>query len=166
MDPNTEWKPIPGYESGYQISADGRVWGVYRDREMRPRKSWAGYMRLSLYAADGAVKTHSVHRLVLLAFVGPCPPGMEACHINGVRDDNRLANLRWDGKRENMLDQRRHGTLAKGERQGNSKLDEGKVRDIKKRLASGESQRPIAEEYGITQAAVSLIARGKNWAWV
>ncbi len=161
----TTWKSIPGYD-GYLVSADGRVWGNYRNREMQLRPNWAGYMQVGLYAPDGTVIKHLVHRLVLLAFVGPCPDGMEACHANGLRADNRIENLRWDTKQANMVDQRRHGTLVKGQRQGSSKLTDDQAREVKRRLGEGESQRSIATEYGITQAAVSLIATGKNWAWL
>jgi hypothetical protein len=51
-----------------------------------------------------------VHQLVLEAFVGPRPRGMESCHNNGNQTDNRLVNLRWDTKSENNLDRVRHGT--------------------------------------------------------
>lgn len=53
----------------------------------------------------GSRYPHSyVHRLVLEAFVGPCPPGMEACHWNGIPGDNRLHNLRWDTPSANNAD--------------------------------------------------------------
>jgi hypothetical protein len=51
-----------------------------------------------------------VHRLVLLAWVGPPPAGTEACHNNGMADDNRLVNLRWGTRSENTRDMVSHGT--------------------------------------------------------
>ena len=42
------------------------------------------------------------------AFTGPCPDGMEACHANGDRSDNRAGNLRWDTVRENANDRISH----------------------------------------------------------
>jgi hypothetical protein len=48
--------------------------------------------------------------MVLEAFVGPCPPGLECCHGNGVGTDNWVENLRWDTHTENVLDSVRHGT--------------------------------------------------------
>ncbi|AEK09646.1 HNH endonuclease [Mycobacterium phage Mozy] len=51
-----------------------------------------------------------VHVLVLEAFVGPRPEGMNACHNNGIPNDNRVENLRWDTPSENNRDLIRHGT--------------------------------------------------------
>jgi hypothetical protein len=44
--------------------------------------------------------------MVLFAFVGPCPEGMECCHENDVRDDNRIENLRWDTHANNLAQRR------------------------------------------------------------
>jgi hypothetical protein len=50
-----------------------------------------------------------VHQLVLEAFVGPCPPGMECLHANDDATDNRLVNLRWGTHTENVQDCLRNG---------------------------------------------------------
>lgn len=57
----------------------------------------------------GQVKSRYVHQLVLEAFVGPRPEGLEACHWNDVSDDNRLDNLRWATKSANRYDCVRNG---------------------------------------------------------
>lgn len=49
-----------------------------------------GYLRIKI-----GTTIYSVHRLVLETFVGPCPEGKTCDHINRVRDDNRIENLRW-----------------------------------------------------------------------
>ena len=67
-----------------------------------------GYYRVR-FARDGKMINASVHRVVLEAFVGPCPEGHEACHNNGNPSDNRLENLRWDTKSANALDRVRDG---------------------------------------------------------
>lgn len=51
-----------------------------------------------------------VHRLVLEAFIGPCPDGMVGCHTDGDPLNNRLDNLRWDTPSNNNRDKRAHGT--------------------------------------------------------
>jgi hypothetical protein len=65
----------------------------------------------------------SAHRLVLLAFVGPPPDGTEACHNNGIADDNRPENLRWDSHYANNQDRKRHGRYATGEQHHAYKFD-------------------------------------------
>lgn len=51
-----------------------------------------------------------VHRLVLEAFVGPCPDGTVGCHNDGDTTNNSVGNLRWDTPGANNRDKRTHGT--------------------------------------------------------
>ncbi len=119
------WRAIPGYE-GYEVSDHGNVRSLDRyvsrpnnGRSLRrgvalsPQIDRKGYVwvRLSRQLQSRPVR---VHRLVLLAFVGPCPPDMEACHDDGVNANNRLDNLRWDTKLANAQDRRRHGQYERG----------------------------------------------------
>lgn len=78
-----------------------------------------------------------VHQLVLEAFVGLCPDGMECRHLNGVRDDNRLENLCWGTRKENQNDKIVHGNSLKGERNPYAKLSNEDVVEIKKALLLG-----------------------------
>jgi hypothetical protein len=73
---------------------------------LRPGPSNYGHLSVVL----GRRNTRMVHTLVLEAFVGPRPPGKEACHGNGQPGDNRLSNLRWGTRSENIADAVRHGT--------------------------------------------------------
>lgn len=111
------WKAIPGHV-GYEVSSMGRVRSLARldsrgrrraERILRPRPQRRGHHTVALYQ-DGVRTEAPVHRLVLLAFVGPCPDGMEACHRNDVPDDNRIENLRWDTRAANVADSVRNGT--------------------------------------------------------
>lgn len=111
-----KWKTIPGYEGRYEVSDLGSVRSLDRKdtrgrrrkgRVMSLRRQPSGHLTVSL--CNGQQRSFPVHRLVLLAFVGPCPDGMEACHENDVPDDNRLANLRWDTRSANVMDSVRNG---------------------------------------------------------
>jgi hypothetical protein len=121
-DLTERWLPIPGWEGRYEASGLGRIrslarvvrtaggWSQsYRARVMRPNVRLDGRLRVTL-CRDGRNHYFLVHRLVLLAFVGPCPPGMEGCHNDGNPANNHAGNLRWDTHGENMLDCERHGT--------------------------------------------------------
>jgi hypothetical protein len=67
------------------------------------------YLTVNLERGDEKRRVR-IHTLVIEAFVGPRPGGLEACHGPGGSDDNSRPNLRWDTRRENMLDEVRHGT--------------------------------------------------------
>lgn len=115
------WKPVPEYEGIYEVSDHGRVRsldhvGRYRDgtrlnrgRVLKPDAKKYGHQYVNLSRDRRRAKAY-VHRLVLLAFIGPAPAGAEACHNDGNASNNRLDNLRWDTHSENNRDQVKHGT--------------------------------------------------------
>lgn len=117
------WRAIPGFEGYYEISDQGRVRSLGRyvstSRGGRPTRYMPGRpMKITVLKSGrrvlslskyGDSNRYHLHRLVLLAFVGPPPPGTEACHYDDDKSNNTLANLRWDTHRENMLDRNRNG---------------------------------------------------------
>lgn len=122
------WKDIPEWEGRYQASSLGRIRSVPRfkrhksrngewfdmplkGRVLRPGTHENGYkiVALSDLATGRKPRTFRVHRLVCLAFHGaPTGERQEVAHGNGVRDDNRAANLRWATRAENFADMKRH----------------------------------------------------------
>lgn len=122
MNPTQErWLPIPGWEGYYEVSDHGNVRSVDRivqqgHRTMTIRgeakalvDNGQGRKRVYLHRGNELTRPQ-VHRLVLEAFVGPCPPDMEACHNDGNPANNHVSNLRWDTGSANMRDKRDHGT--------------------------------------------------------
>lgn len=118
------WKPVVGYEGYYEVSNHGRLRSLDRivyagqgrtrrhsGGNLNPAKGDTGYLEVRL-SREGKSKIHKVHRLVLAAFVGPCPPGMEGCHNDGDRMNANLDNLRWDTRVGNFADKELHGTCA------------------------------------------------------
>ena len=83
------------------ISRDGRIWRNGREKKFTVGP--IGYEVVS-FSTNNKTKTYYKHRLVLHAFVGECPFGCEALHINGNKLDNRLENLRWGTRKENVAD--------------------------------------------------------------
>src|SRR5262245_49050046 len=120
------FRSVPGFFN-YEVSSDGHVWSYYRRngrlgatrRKLRPSRARNGYPRVKLF--PGRVQLY-VHHLILEAFVGRCPPGMETRHLNGDRADNRLENLCWGTRTENAADTDRHGKRLRGERNGFASL--------------------------------------------
>ena len=169
-----QWRPVTGYEGLYEVSDQGRVRGLdrfdTRGRHVQGvvlRAHQTGkhkYYAVTLSDSTGRKTRHSVHRLVLEAFVGSCPDGMEACHGEGGWADNRLGNLRWGTKSENCMDDKlRDGRLLRGEQVGTSKLTAGQVLAIR---ADSRLQKDIALAYGVSKMLVSKIKRRIVWAWL
>jgi len=190
------WKPIPGWEFRYQVSHRGCVrelwhWkrGPSPKRVRVPRiipqgTDKDGYATVMLNtkrkrSEPGAYKHCRVHRLVLEAFVGPCPMDHEAAHFP-VNDpsNNRRSNLRWVTKVENETHRKIHGTDNSGERHPMAKLSWREVRKIRRlhsyalaqaeRRGAGQvrgkySTGYFAKKYGMTKATILKILTNQIW---
>ena len=169
-----EWRPVAGFEGLYEVSNQGRL----RSLSMRNRsgikqrlkilKPWkqsgtngrGGYLEIML-SRNGRACHHLVHRLVLGAFHGPCPPRHEAAHQNGARTDNRAENLRWMTPQENSWQRLEHGTLHRGLQVHNARLSEGDVMAIRTLASQKRPHREIAVAFGITVPYVSKLVTGE-----
>ena len=112
------WKDVVGYEGYYQVSDQGRVRSLDRvsfgrnmsGRGLRPAPtSKYGHLSVSL-SREGIRKTSLVHQLVAVAFIGPCPPGLEVLHGPSGVGDNSAGNLSYGTTKQNTLDRCRDGT--------------------------------------------------------
>ena len=174
------WKAIPGFE-GYEVSDQGRIrsyWkrtgvkGIGQGRRgttcilgNRPQiknlfcHPISGYMMVGLFHANRGY----VHRLVLLAFVGPCPPGMECCHNNGDKENNFLKNLRWDTKESNVKDGHTHGTIACGERVPQARFTENQIIEIRHLYSNGFTQTEIGKIFDASHKVIHKIVHRQSW---
>lgn len=101
---NEMWRPIPGYEN-YLVSTCGRVYNQKPGRKpkmLRPSSGKNGYQIVIVYK-HSRPKGFQVHRLVLEAFGPPCPSDGHQCnHKDLDKTNNRLSNLEWVTRQENM----------------------------------------------------------------
>lgn len=95
------WVNIPGYEGLYQVSNFGRVRGLKRNKVLLSPLTNKGYAHVNL-SKDGKYKTIAVHRLVLMSFTDESEWKEEVNHIDYDRSNNRLDNLEWMTKLENV----------------------------------------------------------------
>lgn len=95
----------------YVVSDLGRIRSP-RGNILKPYTLKSGHQQVSL----GKVRGQYVHRLVLEAFIGPCPPGMQACHWDDDPSNNALSNLRWGTPSDNGHDRTRNGRNPMAER--------------------------------------------------
>jgi HNH endonuclease/NUMOD4 motif len=104
IKPVEEWRSIPGYEGRYEVSTLGRVASLNYSRQkkrqiLKPRPE-RGYQKVTLFKQHH-LKQWKIHQLVMLAFVGERPTNLVTDHINRVKTDNRLVNLRYVSRSEN-----------------------------------------------------------------
>lgn len=105
--PDETWKPVPGYETKYQVSDLGRVRSLPRwtgQRNMSGKVLSPGGQKCYGHetVALGKGNSKTVHSLVMLAFIGPRPHGADILHMNHIPWDNRLDNLRYGTRSENL----------------------------------------------------------------
>lgn len=173
------YRLVAGFDA-YCVGDDGSLWsrfGLSRGAvkgerllvdswhrvDMKPKED--GYVAVCLYS-HGRRRYVRMHVLVLECFVGPCPPGMEACHENGIRHDCRLVNLRWDTRRANHADKRRHGTTALGELNPQAKLNAEKVLLLMSRRAEGATYAQLGKEFNLSPTYAGDIITGKKWSHI
>lgn len=170
---DTEYRPIAKWP-GYAVGTDGSVWSC-RDNAGELCLEWHelahlvkhGYHRVELNLPERAQKFF-VHRLVLEAFVGPCPKGMITRHWpDRDRGNNRLTNLAWGTGKQNQEDRRLQGSHLCGSAVKNSKLTAAQVLDLRERFATGKYDKTtLGKMFGITRHAVYLIIKRVNWKWL
>jgi hypothetical protein len=182
------WKDVPGYESKYQASNLGRIRSLDRTFEhesmilnqhmitpiLRKRtrkvigrikkqtKGNHGYYVVNLGYND--VKT--VHTLVARAFFSDADFRLHVDHINSIRTDNNVNNLKFVTQQENNAKQR----YTFGEEKHNSVLTENDVRHIRDEYFNGEPKRgllsKIAKGYRLNIGVVRDVVRYNTWTHV
>jgi hypothetical protein len=111
------WVKINGFEN-YEISSEGRVRSLSFKRTgickiINPCKSKKQYLVIRLYK-NGLPNCKKIHQLVAIHFLNHLPCGMNKIidHINGVKTDNRLVNLRITDNRTNCSKGRKNKTSS------------------------------------------------------
>ena len=126
-----------------------------------------GYGYTTCYETN---KREHVHRVSFRLFRGDIPEGLYVCH----KCDNRKCiapdHLFLGTAQENMLDAKSKGRMehvklmaCKGEKNPNSKLDDEKVRCIRKEISEGIKCTVIARKYGVRSTLIYYIRDGKAW---
>lgn len=155
-----KWADIPGFEGRYRISSAGTVWSIRRGKALSPDRTKLGYLRIKL----GAGPRYLLHRLVLLAFVGPSP--MVTNHKNGKKDDNRLRNLEYCTPTANNVHAIEVLGLRRGEAHSETRFTDSQVRDMRRLYRNGVKQTDIARRFGTYQGVISNIIRGRSRKFV
>jgi hypothetical protein len=181
-----EYRPVVGFP-GYRVGDDGSVWTCWMPRKRFMVNVWQQlkpgvdkgkrsdsstarppYKRVVLTReSDHKRVTCKVHRLVLEAFVGPCPDGMECRHLDGDHGNNRRSNLEWGTKPANWADKRTHGSATVGERSGKTYFTAEQVLEIRRLYALGVKPKALKEQFNARKiGCIYGIVYRSNWKHV
>ena len=175
---------------GYRVGTDGSVWSCWKSwgrgtgygsvsylssewRKVKLSKNKYGRVGVRLHH-HRLIKGFPVGRLILIAFTGSCPIGMEACHFPD-RDpaNNRLSNLMWGTHLENESHKRVHGTCVgnrgnvRGEANGSAVLNDDKVIELRTLYASGKyTYKELVSRFSIGVNTFYSVVKGKTWTHV
>lgn len=165
------WRPVVGFPQ-YAVSDQGRVrsWterGGGKLLAQRARRNHLGKITDYQVSLGRGGYSKRIHRLVLEAFIGPCPGGMEACHNDGDPANNRLGNLRWDTHKSNMSDAISHGTHRNppthyGEKHPNARLTDQQVEEIRALGDISGKSVSLGKKYGVSYQTIRRIARAEG----
>lgn len=165
-----QWRQVVGWPA-YEVSDIGNVRRVggqrlpRNNRQRRLKKCKTGYLEVALWSGQSRMGYYLVHRLVAAAFIGE-PKGRDVNHIDADRTNNRVANLEYVTKRQNVYHCMALGRHARGTRIHGSTLNEALVREIRKRLATGAKQLHVANALGVSHMSVHNVANNKTWSWL
>lgn len=161
---NEQWLPVPGFP-GYEVSDAGRVRSHKQRtaRILRPGDNGSGHLQVGL-RREGKSHMRQVHCLVALAFIGPVKEGLEVCHNDGNPGNNTLSNLRYDTRRNNLLDRAKHGYVHpnRGERHPRARVPDSAVSAMRAEYAKGGiTLQALADKYGMSKPGIHHIISGK-----
>jgi len=171
------WKPIlscPGYEA----SSLGRIRSFWKfvgpgprllsDQPQRILARWldnCGYYRVQIKNGN-----KTIHRLVAEAFRGPCPPGQQCRHLDGVRTNVDETNLCWGTFEEQGIDKIKHdnnGNRIRGEKQWKAKLTASEVKEIRELYTQGGYSQPqLGRIFGVSHTQIGYVVHHKSWAHI
>lgn len=166
--PFEEWRPAPGGEGHVEVSNLGRVkridhYNGLKDHLFTLYKDKDGYLSFG-FSIDNVVHSYLVHRLVALAFIPNPENKPDINHISGVKDDNRVVNLEWCTKLENMQHAVRIG-LCRNDSKLMKETNAELRRTSLKCLETGQDFKSIddaAEFYNVSRSTIADIVHGRT----
>lgn len=162
-----EWRPVPGHNGVYDVSSLGRFRRALDGPRLRAGKPIRTYLRKNGYFQINlslpSPRVYLTHRLVAAAFLGPRCKGMFVNHKNGVRGDNRIGNLEWVTRHENMQHAMNVLGVHHGENGTTAILTNKQAIEIYRLKNTGITAETIGKKYGVSDKTVYNIWSRATW---
>ena len=166
-----EWREIPGYPE-YKISDAGQVrraiasQSTQEGKILKPYKIKSGYLYVNL-SQNSRSKPYSVHRLVVLAFIGESPSDEhQIVHNDGNFENNHVSNLKWAPWEEIQRLRYLRSVDSQDENHHKVRLTDSDVYEIRDMVMDGCTQKYVAEKYSVSSSTVNDIIKGRSWSWL
>lgn len=165
-----EWRQV-AWSKDYEVSNLGKVrsWKPYGRSNNKPSKPYIksqwflnGYPAVIL--TDGKYrKSCMVHTLVAEAFLGKRPEGHVIAHKDDNRLNNKLNNLRYATRSENIKDALNNNKIKIGENHPNAKLSSLQVAEVKHLVVDlGWTQQRVANLFSVSKSSINQIINNKK----
>lgn len=142
----------------------------------RVRKTYSCWIWEGKIRADGygyvafRRKSWGAHRVSYTLFKGEIGPGLLVCHTCDnpacVNPEHLWMGTNSDNNKDMVAKGRGRCNRLKGTGHHLCKLTDDKVREIRRRYASGEMQKNLRTEFGLSLGHISDIISGKKWAHI
>lgn len=160
------WREAVGYENLYRISNLGNLQDILTGKIRKSSLNSRGYPQLHLWR-NGKKRNHTIHSLVMASFVGDRPTMMDINHRNGNKTDNRIENLEYVTRSQNIKHAFSIGLISKqGEKNPRAKLTDALIFSIRQLRKEGMTGRMLSRKFGISDGHVSDIVHHRLWAHV
>lgn len=168
-------RPVLGTDGRYGVTRRGQVWSCRFQMWRKPYVNTTGYLCVSV-CVNYRKRNRYIHRIIAEAWI-PNPKRLpHVNHKDGDKINNRLSNLEWCSKSDDvrhawriglmkMTVERRAKCAAHGKRMARAwaKLNMRKARRIRHLCAAGMSQRAAGERYGVARESVRQVVRGISY---
>lgn len=158
-----EWRVIKDFPD-YVVSNYGRVMKFKRKYIMKQTLNSKGYS----YARPNGHKIF-IHKLVMEAFYGPRPVGLEINHLDMDKTNNRLSNLEYCTRKDNAkhaIKNGRGGYFKKGKNHIRAKLRDEDILRIRALVSNGHSKSSVGRIFNVKCSAIYNIIKGRTWNWL
>ena len=174
---NERWSKLktkaPTKKCNYYYSDYGRLKSVDKmsgdEKLLKGSLMKQGFLQLNLKLEDDVRQGFYVHKLVADKFVKKSRGKKFVVHLDTNKLNNHWENLQFVNREEMTQHQIERGVYLHKNRKmpSHAKMNETKVRLLKKRLKEGKTKRKVlAKSFGITETQLRRIEKGENWGHV